>query len=196
LQKRWLSSPQALPPSAEELKAYLLTPLQDEDKVPISSHEIGRLVSGGYPNIGCSERDLEVLFRVTEEEKAYIAFDLMPAIHRLAPHKDGSDGSFIHFWDTNIRGVLEAILYTGLYSGRAIRADRGVDSSLYLLDFGIDTDLCLPDFGFLVRNTCIFRGEEKSNRSPRTHPRSELLSKLNWTYDPAPYILGQCVSLT
>jgi hypothetical protein len=39
----------------------------------------------------------------------------------------------------------------------------------------------------------VFRGEEKDDWFAGTHPRNGLLEKLNWTYDPAPYILGRCL---
>ena len=140
-----------------------------------------KLVYNHWSNQYCSERDLEALFRVTEdeEEEAHMLHTLIPAVYRLPPLMNGTEGSFIRFWDDNIRGLLEEV-FTSYISVRDT-------------DQGTSTGLCRPDFSFHLESVCVFRGEEKSNSSTGTHPREELLEKLNWTYDPAPYIPGQCL---
>ncbi|KXS10369.1 hypothetical protein M427DRAFT_482572 [Gonapodya prolifera JEL478] len=51
------------------------------------------------------------------------------------------------------------------------------------------TKLKRPDFGYLLRHNCVLRGEEKPPISG-DDPRRELVDKLVWTYDPAPYVFG------
>jgi hypothetical protein len=55
------------------------------------------------------------------------------------------------------------------------------------------TALLRLDFGVLIDGVCVFRGEEKVPRYHGPQPKDELIQKLTWMYDPAPYILGQCV---
>jgi hypothetical protein len=153
-----------------------LAPLQYENKIPISSLEMRKLVLSTSYRMDCSQGDLEALFRVTEEEEVRFLDALKPAINRIPPPTDGSESSFIQFWDDNIRAVLLAIFPTAT----PIRDSNHRTS----------TRLYRPDFGFLIRSVCTFRGEEKQNRFTGTHPRDELFNKLNWSYDPAPYILG------
>ena len=138
-----------------------------------------KLATHGYDGIQCSERDLEALFRVTEEEEVNMLPALITAVHYPPPIMNGTEGSFIQFWDDNIRRLLQHIFP----SGRAVRDTNK----------GTSTGLSRPDFGFLVNGVCVFRGEEKQNSYDGTHPRDELWQELDWTYDPAPYILGQCL---
>lgn len=58
------------------------------------------------------------------------------------------------------------------------------DSSHY-----IATGSLYPDYGFLINQFCVFRGEEKGPEN-FTDPRKELMDKLQWAYDPAPYVFG------
>ena len=157
-----------------------MTPLKDEEKIPISSQYLKKLVTHGYDYIRCSEGDLETLFRVTEEEEVDMLTSLMTAVHRLPPPMNGTEGSFIQFWDDNIRALLQEVFC----SDTAIR-----DSNQ-----GTSSCLCKPDFGFIIDGVCVFRGEEKQNSFTGIHPRKELWEKLDWTYDPAPYVLGQCLA--
>lgn len=174
---RWLGMIRSLPLSSAELKAYLSTPLPDDAKVPINHNELRRLVTSGYPNITCTESDLEALFRVTgDEETPNIIAALIPAVHRLSPEKDGTAASFIHFWDDNIRNILETVISLATSVRDTTRGTR--------------TGLCRPDFGFLIHGICTLRGEEKRSGYNGRHPRIELFNKLRWTYDPAPYVLG------
>lgn len=91
------------------------------------------------------------------------------------PPPDGTESSFHYFWDANIRNVLELLIPTG----RSIR-----DSNE-----NTETGRLRPDFGFLVNGLCTFRGEEKAPGNTE-NPKQELGNKLNWVYDPAPYVLG------
>ena len=47
----------------------------------------------------------------------------------------------------------------------------------------------LPDYGFLLDKLCVFRAEEKSPTNT-DDPKKELAQKLEWPYDPTPYVLG------
>ncbi len=51
------------------------------------------------------------------------------------------------------------------------------------------TRIARPDHALLYRYICIWGGEEKQDES--ADPKSELLDKLVWVYDDAPYILGE-----
>jgi hypothetical protein len=78
-------------------------------------------------------------------------------------------------WDNNIANILQLIL----------------PEAEFIRDSDRDTSTALkrPDFGFLVKNNCILRGEEKGLES-REDPKQELLDKLIYTYQPLKYILG------
>jgi hypothetical protein len=46
-----------------------------------------------------------------------------------------------------------------------------------------------PDSTVVIDKVAVIRGEEKSS-SEKKDPKEELADKLNWTYSPAPYVLG------
>jgi hypothetical protein len=46
-----------------------------------------------------------------------------------------------------------------------------------------------PDYSFILQNLCTFRGEEKAPGNP-ADPKKELWEKLEWAYDPAPYVFS------
>lgn len=157
---------------------YLDQPLKQEDKLPVFYHEIAPLLSRGHsPEAACSLADLELLFRVTEDQEAFYYKNLaVSAVAKSAPDSTGTEQTFIGFWDANIGEVLAAIA-----PGKVIRND----------DRSASTPMKRPGFGFLTHGVCAFRGEEGRLMFTGEHPKSKLLSKLKWTYDPAPYILGQ-----
>ena len=177
----WLSPLESFPSHIEELKAYLATPLRDEEKIPIIQRYMDKLVTHGYAHIECNESDAEKLFRISNEEDVYTSHNFFTAVQDAPPPSDGSESSFIYFWDNNIRRLFEAIFP----EGKAVRDTN----------HGTSTRLCRPDFGFLIDGVCVFRGEEKQPGFTGTHPRDELIQKLDWTYNPAPYVIGHHISL-
>jgi hypothetical protein len=181
LMENWSTPITTLPEGASQLTAYLRKDLTEAEKVPLSHHEFSRLVSLQiHSKIMCKEADLKQLFRPSEDENAdYLCTNyLLPAICREPPDENGTEASFISFWDRNIRDVFSAIITEG--QTRCIR-DSNQDTS---------TSLKRPDFALLTGGICAFRGEEKAPTFSGTHPREELTQKLLWNYDPAPYILG------
>jgi len=61
------------------------------------------LVSHGEPKIMCSESDLQQIFRFSEDKEAdYLWTILKTAIVTSALDSDGTQASFILFWDDNI----------------------------------------------------------------------------------------------
>jgi len=91
---------------------------------------------------------------------------------------DSTESAFHTFWDGNIQRLLEVTILC-----RTIQ-----DSNKQM-----STALLRPDFGVLIDGICVFRDEEKAPKYHGPHPKDELIQKLTWTYDPAPYILGWCV---
>jgi len=183
LLSRWSNLTTILPTSQHDLMAYLNRPLKESDKVPLSHYSMTTLVSRGEPKIMCSESDLQRIFRSSEDEEAdYLWTILKMAIVTSAPDSDGTQASFISFWDDNIRKIISAIFTPS----KIIRENNR----------GTCTALQRPNFGIVQRGVCAFRGEEKAARYAGKHPRDELFDKLVWTYYPAPWILGPCFNLT
>jgi hypothetical protein len=175
---RWVQRIGILPPTIAELVAYLGEPLQKIDKIPIPNHEMRMLVMPrGDPKYSCSQVDLEQLFRCSEDEEADLIWTILKvAVTNNAPDYDGTELSFISFWDDNIRRIFACVISPS----KIIRDSSRSTSTL----------LKRPDFGLLMNGVCTFRGEEKPPVFNGSHPRDELIKKLSWTYDPAPYILG------
>ena len=120
----------------------------------------------------CQREDAERLFRVGEY--SHFSSKILSVIYD-GPPSDGTENSFIFFWDQNVRRFLELLIP----DGKSIR-----DSSEHTA-----TGHLRPDYGFLLNNLCTFRGEEKALGNP-IDPKKELSDKLEWAYDPAPYVLG------
>jgi hypothetical protein len=133
------------------------------------------------PKSMCTPHDLQCLFRLSEDETAYPIWSrVYSALTFEPPGNDSSEMAFISFWDRNIRDVVDAAI-----TGKSIRKPSRDRS----------TGLQRPDFGLLLGGVCVFRGEEKPPTYSGRHPKGELIQKLAWTYDPAPYILGQSPEL-
>jgi hypothetical protein len=165
-------------PLAEELRALVNRPLASSEKVSISQHRFNALLSGNYPDI-CSNDHINTLFTVGEEEleDPYLISIIYAAALLPPPHTpNGTDYSFVSFWDDNIRKVIEILIP----SGKTIRTNK------HHMEM---QNLC-PDFGFLLGNACPFRGEEKGP-DDAADPRAELVDKLCWVYSPVPYMLGK-----
>ena len=181
LVKTWSAPVKTLPEDVFQLLAYVSKDLTEDEKVPLSHHEFSRLLSQEVDvNNMCSEADLKQLFRPSEDENAEYLWStyLLPTIRRGPPDENGTEASYISFWDRNIRDILAAIITEG--QTKCIR-DSNQDTS---------TTLKRPDFALLTGGSCAFRGEEKPPGYSGTHPKDELIEKMVWTYDPAPYILG------
>ena len=120
-----------------------------------------------------------MLFKSTETDRAeYIFGTTVYRALMFAPlDGDGTEALFISFWDDHIRRMLENVLRP---------------SKIIWGDMHTSTGLLEPDFGVLLRGNCVFRGEENAPIYRGTHPKEQLIQKLRWTYDPAPYLLGQC----
>ncbi|CAG8665089.1 2607_t:CDS:2, partial [Ambispora leptoticha] len=85
------------------------------------------------------------------------------------------DGTFVTFWDINIRRFLETFFPIG-------RSVRNTNQHM-------STNNMHSNFGFILNQVCLFRGEEKTPNS-REEVWAELVEKIQWIYDPAPYVLG------
>jgi len=128
------------------------------------------------PAARCGRADVGALFR-SEDDSSYSALDKIFFIVAEPPPQSGTEASFHSFWDSNVRTILELLIPFGT----SIR-----DSSRH-----IATGSLRPDYGFLLRNLCAFRGEEKP-RDSNEDPKAELSNKFAWAYDPAPYVLSRC----
>ncbi|KAG9294512.1 hypothetical protein G9A89_008622 [Geosiphon pyriformis] len=163
-------------PDSDELATFLEQSLTNDIKVPLLRDEFDTFLVSGYQD-PCTAEDLEILFRVSDTESAYtfVTGVLGSAIMTPSPPLDGTKYSFVTFWDTNIRRFLE----TFFSSGHSVRNtnQRMISNNMR------------PDFGFILNRVSPFRGEEKAPHS-REEAWTELVDKIQWTYDPAPYVLG------
>ena len=144
----------------------------------LSRSQFDNLVSGLMETKDiCRKVDVGKLFRISDEETSEPLHLLFyNAVVRPAPPDNGTESSFISFWDDNIRRVLEMLVPLG-------RSVRGSNHNTSTLKIG-------PDYGFIIENVCPFRGEEKSPTS-NDDPKAELSYKLAWVYQPAPYVFGE-----
>lgn len=174
---RWRSKHiQAGLPTIDELANFVDRPLSDDDKIPISLNFFNALVSSSLERHDvCTPNDIQLLFRVGH---GGTLLDRIFWVVAGNPPYDGTEQAFIHFWDENVREVVELLHPTG-------RSTR--NSSKHTATMG-----CRPDYAFLINKLCLFRGEERSPEST-DNPKQELADKLAWAYDPAPYVLGEVV---
>jgi hypothetical protein len=176
LLQRW-ATPIFPLPELKTLISYIQEPLAENAKIPLPDHAMRDLSS---PLVSlraiCHINDVQLLFRSSEDEQADLLWTITKAGLTFDPPDDDSTESAFHqFWDGNIRRILDITT-----KGKCIRDSNNQTS----------TALLRPDFGVLVNGICAFRGEEKAPRYSGTHPKDELINKLTWTYDPAPYVLG------
>jgi hypothetical protein len=165
-------------PTLEGLAAYIQGPLAEDEKIPLSDHEMQALSAIGEPRATCTQSDVRHLFRSSEDEQARFLWSIADHVITFSPPaSDGTESSFHGFWDNNMRTLLDAAIVC-----KSIRDSNDQTS----------TNLMRPDFGVLVNGFCAFRGEEKAPGYSGKHPKAELIEKLTWTYDPAPYVLGGC----
>lgn len=176
---RFWAKPLSPPPDLEHLNSYIRGHLAEEVKIPLPEWIMKDMTTSGLvePRSMCTLDEINQVFRPSEDEQAdYIWTIVKPAIILPPPDDDSTEAAFISFWDRNIREPLCTAI-----NSKPIR-----DS-----DESTSTALQRPDFGQLLDGVCVFRGEEKRLGFTGKHPRDELIDKLTWTYDPAPYILGK-----
>lgn len=159
-------------PLVEDLRKLVQLPLNELEKTPLTDSMFESLV-GKLAHGGCSMDDARSLFKIGDFDADYL--DIYQAAFKPPPNNGGTEYSFVHFWDTNIRDIL----LTALPDGRAIRNNNLFTS----------TRLHRPDFAFMLNQICVFRGEEKGPDVLKD-PEVELTQKLVWIYNPAPYILA------
>ncbi|CAG8645113.1 8587_t:CDS:2, partial [Paraglomus brasilianum] len=163
-------------PDASELHGIITQPLPQELKIPILQHEFNTFLSNDYQN-PCLHDDLQTIFQVSDSNTAIaLSYNVLSAaIIGNPPSNVMTEYNFVSFWDANIRKFIEAYFPTGI----TIR-----NSSQHMSTSGKR-----PDFGFIINTVCPFRGEEKAPNNPE-NPRAELVNKIDWTYDPVPYVIG------
>ena len=117
---------------------------------------------------------------MSDEETSAVLYLLFynAAVARPPPPDNGTDASFISFWDDNIRKILELLVPSG-ESTRDYRRHA-------------NTEKLRPDYGLLLNGICRFLGEERPTiKTNRDDPKAELSDKLTWVYSPAPYVFGE-----
>ncbi|KAE9399956.1 hypothetical protein BT96DRAFT_881795 [Gymnopus androsaceus JB14] len=153
-------------PSVAELPAFLNTPLEESDKIVISQQLFDDSVSA-RPSDTCGKDDLSVVFKIGDVGLASVPFTRLLEGINSSRTEDG----YHQFWDDNIRKALETLIP----EGECIRNSN----------YDKETYNARPDFGFLITKRCVFRGPTSAG-----DPASELIQKLVWAHDSAPYILG------
>jgi hypothetical protein len=165
-------------PDLKTLVSHLQTPLREEEKVPVTQEEFNHLVrpySLASPYSELRAEQVATLFRVSDEEKAHDIHNVLEYALMRSSRMTGSKAAFHSTWDVNIAEIFRIILRDGEdFRGSNLESDA---------------DLEIPDYGFLVKNSCLFRGEEAAPGSEE-EPGFELLNKLFYTYEPLEYILG------
>jgi len=173
-----------LPADIPALRGYLDTPLSEEEKIPLCDNHINSfVVTRGGAGAMCSRDDLLQLFRSSEVEEAdAIATRAKSAMSLDVPPANGTERSYISFWDQHIALIISQLVS----QGQPIRNSHQ----------NTDTASLRPDYGYVIGGVCVFRGEEKRLGFTGTHPKAELFNKLvGWYYDPAPYVFGRLFHL-
>lgn len=173
--ERWLPDRAALPP-INALSEFLDTPLRGRAKIPLAQYQFDSLISNSLDVNRIGKKDLEELFRVDDREHAEAIYRRINSVLDDSPPYVESVHSYIPFWDSNIRKIIEALIPGGV----SIR-DGCCHTSAASQK---------PSFGFSYQGVCVFRGEEKASNDP-DDPKAKLSGKMTWTYDPAPYVLGE-----
>jgi hypothetical protein len=162
----------------QDLSTHLRQPLERHEKIPIPQQKFDRMIvssSNVPPECLLSAEELATLFRVSADECAdQVETLFLCAVNTECP-ASGTEDLFHSTWDENISKILSLILS---YSKPIRNSNRNTSTALKR-----------PDYGLLIKNSCIFRGEEKGSETSG-NPAKELTDKLEWTYDPLPYILG------
>ena len=127
---RWSKRTKLSLPAISELPGILNRPLSEDEKIPLSRSQFDNLVSGSIETKDiCRKDDVEKLFRISDEEISEALHLLFyNAVVRAAPPDNGTESSFISFWDDNIRRVLEVLVPFGT----SVRDSNNNTSSLKL----------------------------------------------------------------
>jgi len=182
--RRHLSASTVALPSVSMLGCFLDAPLHERAKVPLAQDQFDAFIPSPLElrRDTLEQEDLEQIFRVDDQSHSDLFYTLFcPALMDSPPPDDGTKNSFISFWDINIRRILQTLIP----GGKSIRGTDQISG----------TASQRPDFGFLYDGICVFRGEENA-RSDSGDPRTRLADKMVWTYDPAPYVLGEGFCIT
>ena len=139
--------------------------------------EFDNLLSTPAPDI-CDASDIRSLFRIGEPlnhtRLNCITFTIKSTPFSISG--PASENLYIFGWDLNIRSIIETLERSG-HSNRNT-SEHTVTRNLR------------PDYNHTVDDKYVLRGEEKGPQSLED-PKEELSSKLEWVYDPAPYIFGR-----
>ena len=174
LRKSWASFGKHLP-KLDVLSDSLLTPLEEDKKIPISDETLERLINKNTaePEHNCSRDDLLRIFRVEDIERIARETDFTSIFTLNSPSPLGTEDSFHCFWDILIRNVVAAIVPVD-------KLDQNRKSSV-----NASTLQRRPDLVVLIENLCLFRGKEKGPLNKNEDPKSELMDKLDgWVYHP------------
>lgn len=170
------------PPNVGEVPDFLKEPLPDKLKLPFPNDLLDRLIicpliaAEAHKVPACTREDIEAVFRrSTANLNMGLLNRIMNFVWEEVPPVGGREASFVHFWDTFIRRILQLFFP----SARIVR-----DSTI-----GSGCGYARPDFALIIGTDCVLRGEEK-RPSSSADVQKELRSKTVWIYDPAPYILG------
>ncbi|GJJ15307.1 hypothetical protein Clacol_009583 [Clathrus columnatus] len=160
-------------PALYELPSIADRPLSEEEKIPLSKKFMRSLISREVNDI-CTANDVALLFR-TSDYGADVTLTRFYTAVILHPPLEGTGERYHGFWDRNINDIIEFLVPNG-------KAQRNSNQNTA-------TKNLRPDYAFLLNRFCPFRGEEKAPNST-DDPKAELSKKLEWVYDPAPYVLG------
>lgn len=165
-------------PHSEDVVHHLDQPLPEDAKIPILKTDFERFLTAPLEIQDlCTRKDVAMLFRVSSNETAHwLDIFLSAIIMRSPPRYDRTKNTFIHFWDDNIGELLKICLP----DGEILRNSSS----------GTNAERLAPDFVFKLKSNCPLRGEENSQKDFENYPKVDLGENFEWTYDPAPYILG------
>jgi hypothetical protein len=174
----WMSNRANQPiPAIQDLLGFIERPLSEDEKIPITQSEFDKLLSTPAPDI-CDAGDIRSLFRIGEPLNHARLNRITFAIQNPPFSISGpaTENSYIFGWDLNIRSIIETLERSG-HSNRNTSEHTA-------------TRNLRPDYNRTFDGKCIFRGEEKGPQSSED-PKEELCSKMEWVYDPAPYVFGR-----
>ena len=173
LVQRWTQLTLPLPP-LDDLVTYIQGPLAEDDKIPPSEYFMMQFTSFQVnPRAMCNLDNVKWLSRLSEDEQADVLWTIVKlSLMFSLPDNDSTESAFHIFWDGNIQRLLEVtILCRTIWD-----SNEQMSTALLRLDFWV-----------LIDSVCAFRDKEKAPRYHGPHPKYELIQKLTWTYDPAPY---------
>ncbi len=164
-------------PVIQDLLGFIERPLSEDEKIPITQSEFDKLLSTPAPDI-CDAGDIWSLFKIGEPLNHARLDQITFAIKKTPFSISGSasENSYIFGWDLNIRTIVETLERSG-HSNR--------DTSEHTA-----TRNLRPDYNRTFDDKCVLRGEETGPQSSGD-PKEELSSKMEWMYDPAPYVFGK-----